>query len=74
MRESTEVTLGNGTRTHRKAAHVPGGSASDASRANRAFDPRLTGRQSYVNDRDSGAFVPLDPAIFHRIRSGLIRL
>ena len=45
---------------------------ADLARA--GFDPRLTTDRLYVNDRQAGAFVPLDASVFESIRSGLMRL
>ena len=38
------------------------------------FDPNLTTDALFVNDRDAGAFVPVDESVFECIRSGRVRL
>jgi fatty-acyl-CoA synthase len=38
------------------------------------FDPNETEDALFVNDREAGAFVQLDTALFERIQSGRIRL
>ena len=38
------------------------------------FDPRAITDSIFVNDRDAGAFVPLDATLFERIRGGQFRL
>jgi fatty-acyl-CoA synthase len=38
------------------------------------FDPALTTDALFVNDRDAGAFVPVDEFVFECIRSGRMRL
>jgi fatty-acyl-CoA synthase len=42
--------------------------------ARSGFDPSLTTDALFVNDRDAGAFVPLDASMFECIRSGRMRL
>jgi fatty-acyl-CoA synthase len=39
-----------------------------------AFDPRATADPLFVHDREAGLFVPLDDALFERIRAGRLRL
>ena len=38
------------------------------------FDPSATTDRLFVNDREAGAFAPLDTAVFECIRSGRFRL